>query len=83
MESQPVIVTDCTECVDFLGFPGGYDFHGDGEVVFNEFFGTKNPFAGLVCVIGRLFRGTGGQCEDVVWEEVWRVAWNVKLDKDL
>ncbi|KAJ3307085.1 DnaJ sub B member 13 [Kappamyces sp. JEL0829] len=30
---------------DFLGFPGGYEFHGDAEAVFNEFFGTKNPFS--------------------------------------
>lgn len=30
---------------DFDGFPGGYSFHQDGELVFNQFFGTKNPFA--------------------------------------
>ncbi len=33
--------------VDFDGFPGGYSFHQDGELVFNQFFGTKNPFAGM------------------------------------
>ena len=34
--------------VDFDGFPGGYSFHQDGELVFNQFFGTKNPFAGMI-----------------------------------
>jgi DnaJ family protein B protein 13 len=31
---------------DFLGFAGGYMFHGDADQVFNDFFGTKNPFSG-------------------------------------
>jgi hypothetical protein len=34
--------------IDFEGFPGGYIFHGDPNQVFNEFFGTKNPFAGII-----------------------------------
>ncbi|KAJ2998365.1 DnaJ sub B member 13 [Globomyces sp. JEL0801] len=28
----------------FTGFLEGYEFHGDGDKVFNEFFGTTNPF---------------------------------------
>jgi DnaJ-class molecular chaperone len=38
-------------CVDFDGFPGGYNFHQDGEQVFNQFFGTKNPFSGMIISI--------------------------------
>ncbi|KAJ3262068.1 DnaJ sub B member 13 [Boothiomyces macroporosus] len=30
---------------EFEGSMQGYEFHGDPEKVFNEFFGTKNPFA--------------------------------------
>ncbi|KAJ3313091.1 Mitochondrial translocator assembly and maintenance protein 41 [Boothiomyces sp. JEL0838] len=30
---------------EFEGSIQGYEFHGDPEKVFNEFFGTKNPFA--------------------------------------
>lgn len=37
--------------LDFDGFPGGYSFHQDGELVFNQFFGTKNPFAGINCIL--------------------------------
>jgi DnaJ family protein B protein 13 len=37
-----------SELVDFEGFEGGYQFHGNADVVFNEFFGGNNPFSGKI-----------------------------------
>ncbi|EGF83658.1 hypothetical protein BATDEDRAFT_86054 [Batrachochytrium dendrobatidis JAM81] len=30
---------------NFDGYKGGYEFHGDADEVFNQFFGGKNPFS--------------------------------------
>ena len=30
----------------YEGYDGGYEFHGNSEEIFNEFFGGKNPFSG-------------------------------------
>ena len=40
--------------IDFDGFPGGYSFHQDGELVFNQFFGTKNPFSGMIVTMSSI-----------------------------
>lgn len=65
---------------DFAGYPGGYAFHGDGELVFSEFFGTKNPFAGILSKFNaRLFCWTGQLAiKRYLWEKVWRFAWSIK-----
>lgn len=35
----------------YPGYGGNYAFHGNAEEVFEKFFGTKNPFNGLIIVI--------------------------------
>ena len=34
--------------IDFEGFQGGYQFHGNAEDVFAHFFGGNNPFSGNI-----------------------------------
>ena len=33
--------------IEFEGFEGGYEFHGNADEIFQQFFGGKNPFTGL------------------------------------
>eukprot|EP00842_Homolaphlyctis_polyrhiza_P000630 jgi/Hompol1/1568/HPOL_002716-RA len=32
---------------NFDGYEGGYEFHGNADEIFNQFFGGKNPFTGM------------------------------------
>jgi DnaJ-class molecular chaperone len=72
---------------DFDGYAGGYSFHGNAELVFLEFFGSKNPFVDFFATqqeqpFGAAFGGLHGMANSTFLKQPVKQT-NVDFDLNL